>query len=271
MLRISAVAAIAMFAGSAMADVSALGLYFPFDSNNTTGWSNSMARNDDQSSARIDLGFNFCFYENDRDSVFINNNGNLTFGTPFAGFTPSGFPSSGLQMIAPFWGDVDTRNTTGANTNQVWHQFIDLNGDLAIDTLVVTWDAVGVFPNNNSEFNTFQVAISGIRNAFGGNILGPGNNAMFSYGDMNWTVGTASGGAAATVGINNGDGIRYSQIGRFDHDGVDYDGEAGSNDGVQYLNGRDYFFDACEGIVPAPGTLALVGLGGLVAGRRRRN
>jgi hypothetical protein len=95
---------------------------------------------------------------------------------------------------------------------------------------------------------------------------------------MNWTTGSASGGVggfggtAATVGINNGDGINFDQIGRFDHAGFDYNGNglAGELSGVNYLSGRDYFFDACNGIVPAPGALALLGLGGIAAGRRRR-
>lgn len=276
MNRISAALIVAAAASTALADGSALGLFFPFDSNNTAGWSTSMARNDDGSSANIPLGFDFCFYEQTKTSVFINNNGNLSFSGAFGSFTSTGFPVNGFDMIAPFWADVDTRNTTGADTNQVWHKFVDMNGDLANDTLVVTWDAVGYFPSNNSHFNTFQVAISGIRNAFGGpNGLG-GLNAMFSYGDMNWTTGSASngnpdglGGVPATVGINNGDGINFDQIGRFDHAGFDYNGNTNPS-GVNYLSGRDYFFDACNGIVPAPGALGLLGLGGLVAGRRRR-
>jgi len=262
-------AAVILFAcGSAFADPSALNLHFPFNSADTTGWTQSMARNDDGSTGSIALPFTFCFYEQDQTALFINNNGNLTFGSSFGGFTPTGFPT-GLAMIAPFWADVDTRNATGADTNLVWHKFVDLDGDNADDTLVVTWDGVGSFPSNNSEVNTFQVAISGIRNAFGGpNGIG-GLNALFSFGDMNWTVGTASGGAAATVGINAGNGIDFSQIGRFDHDGTDYN-DPNTPAGVQFLNGQTYRFDACAGEVPAPGALALLGLGGLVAGRRRR-
>ena len=269
---------VAAAASTAMADGSALGLLFPFDSNNTAGWTQSMARNDDGNSGNIALGFDFCFYEQTKSSVFINNNGNLSFGSSFSSFTSTGFPVSGFDMIAPFWADVDTRNTSGANTNLVWHKFVDMNGDNANDTLVVTWDAVGYFSNQNDRFNTFQVAISGIRNAFGGpNGLG-GLNAAFSYGDMNWTTGGASGGSggfggvAATVGINNGDGVRFDQIGRFDRAGFEYNGNGlnGELSGVNYLSGRDYFFDACNGIVPAPGALALLGLGGIAAGRRRR-
>jgi uncharacterized protein (TIGR03382 family) len=275
MIRTAAALLVAGVATTAMADPSAQGLLFPFNSADTTGWTQSMARNDDGSSSRINLGFDFCFYERNFTSVFINNNGNLTFDSAFGGYTASGFPI-GLPLIAPFWGDVDTRSTVGvdaSNTNLVWHKFVDLNGDAALDTLVVTWDGVGVFSANNSVVNTFQVAISGIRNAFGGpNGLG-GLNAAFSYGDMNWSVGSASGGAAATVGINEGTGaLRFDQIGRFRGRGTDYNGNGldGQVSGTDYLDGRDYFFDACAGVVPAPGAAALLGLGGVMVGRRRR-
>jgi hypothetical protein len=40
----------------------------------------------------------------------VNNNGNVTFNGPLGGFTPAAFPASSHPMIAPFWGDVDTRN-----------------------------------------------------------------------------------------------------------------------------------------------------------------
>lgn len=265
---------VAAAASTAMADASALGLLFPFDSGNTAGWTQSMARNDDGSTGSISLGFDFCFYENNFSSVFINNNGNLSFNGPIASFSPTGFPI-GTPMIAPFWADVDTRSTAGVdatNTNLVWHKFVDMNGDNANDTLVVTWDGVGVFPNNNTVVNTFQVAITGLRNGFGGpNGLG-GLNAAFSFGDMNWSVGTASGNAA-TVGINEGSGdFQFDQIGRFVGRGTAYNGNGldGQTSETDYLDGRDYFFDACAGIVPAPGALALLGLGGIAAGRRRR-
>ena len=266
---------VAAAASTAMADASALGLLFPFDSGNTAGWTESMARNDDGSTGPISLGFDFCFYEQTFSSVAINNNGNLTFDGGFGSFTPAGFPIN-TPMIAPFWADVDTRSLAGVdatNTNLVWHKFVDMNGDNANDTLVVTWDGVGVYPSNNAVVNTFQVAITGLRNGFGGpNGLG-GLNAAFSFGDMNWSVGSASGGAAATVGINEGTGaLRFDQIGRFVGRGTAYNGNGldGQTSETDYLDGRDYFFDACAGIVPAPSALALLGLGGIAAGRRRR-
>ncbi len=264
---------IAAAAGTALADPSAMNLLVPFDSNNTAGWTQTMAPNDDGSSSLIQLGFDFCFYEEDRPSLYVNNNGNVSFSGPYSTFSPSGFPSSSFDMIAPFWGDVDTRNRTDADTNLVWHKTI--TGSSGDPIFVVTWDSVGVYSNNNSVRNTFQLLLAANDDEFGTDL-----NAAFSYGNMGWTTGSASGGVngfggvPATVGINAGDGIRFDQIGRFDHAGNDYGG-GGANppatSGVDYLDGRTYYFDACQGVVPAPGSLALLGAGGLIAGRRRRS
>jgi uncharacterized protein (TIGR03382 family) len=266
------VGALALCAGSAFADPSAANLLIPFNSNDTSGWTQSMARNDDQSSGLIDIGFDFCFYESDRRNVYINNNGNISFDSAYGSFTSTGFPVSGFQMIAPFWADVDTRNTTNADTNLVWHRTLT-STSTGNNLFVVTWDSVGFYPSDNSLRNTFQVVLAENENEFGS-----GLNAAFSYGDMNWTTGSASGGSggfggtAATVGINNGDGVRFDQIGRFDQPGMFYGGGGSNpaNSGVDYLDGRTYFFDACQGIVPAPGALAVLGMGAVLTGRRRR-
>lgn len=251
---------------AALADPSALNLFYPFDSNNTAGWTQSMSPNDDGSSSQINLGWNFCFYQENKTNLYINNNGNLTFDAPVSAYTPAGFPIT-TPMIAPFWADVDTRNRSGADTNLVWHQTFGSAGN---HVFVVTWDAVGWYFNNNSPTNTFQVAIAENPNQWGPNL-----NIAFSYGTMGWTTGQASGGgpfggSAATVGANQGDGTRFSQLGRFDQAGLAYDGPFGNNDGIGILENRTYFFNGCDGDVPAPSALALLGLGGLAAARRRR-
>ena len=48
----------------------------------------------------------------------VNNNGVISFTRAVSDFTPEPFPlGNGLQLIAPFWGDVDT---TG--TGEVWYR-----------------------------------------------------------------------------------------------------------------------------------------------------
>ena len=192
----------------------------------------------DDDSADFSLGFTFSFYGSDYTDAFINNNGNLTFGSLFGAFTATGFPDVGPMMIAPFWADVDT-GTPGVSSDlellgHVWQKSVSAN------TVAVTWDQVGYFNDASDKLNTFQVLLSDGLNED----MGVGNNVCFCYADMQWTTGDASGGTAgfggtpATAGANRGDGTDFFQIGRFDHAGADYDGPDGAVDGVDFLDGK---------------------------------
>jgi hypothetical protein len=47
--------------------------------------------------------------------MFVNNNGNITFAQgAVPTFTPDPFPIATQPMIAPWWGDVDTRGAQQA-------------------------------------------------------------------------------------------------------------------------------------------------------------
>jgi Nidogen-like len=191
-------------------------------------------RNDDDS-ATVPLDFTYDLYGDQYTAAFVNNNGNLSFVTPFSEFTAEGFPSDQFQMVAPFWADVDTRNP---DSGQAWMRQFDSNGDGHNDTLVVTWDNVGYFQEHVDLRNTFQVAISDGTNP----VMGLGNNVCFSWDNMCWTTGEVSdgdggfGGVAATVGANRGNGTDFFQIGRFDQPGTAYDGPGMNNDGVDFLD-----------------------------------
>lgn len=219
---------------SDMVPTSINGLLFPLDGSYTL----AMGPNDDGSTGEIPLGFDFQFYGETYNSVFINNNGNLSFGAAYPNFTSTGFPVSGFPMVAPFWADVDTRSELGA----VWYK-------LESNALIVTWDAVGYFNQQGDKRNTFQVAISDGTHP----LIGIGVNVAFSFGDMQWTTGSASdgvlgfGGVPATVGANAGDNEDFFQIGRFDKAGTDYDGPFGNTDGVDYLDGQVIRFSTATG------------------------
>src|SRR5690606_681327 len=88
--------------------------YIPHDTATYT----PLNRNDDESSAAIALPFTFNMYGTEYTSVFINNNGNITFNNPLFGYTAAGFPIP-TPMIAPFWADVDTRP---ADSEVVWYK-----------------------------------------------------------------------------------------------------------------------------------------------------
>ena len=202
-------------------------------------------RNDDASTALKALPFTFCMYGSNYNSVYINNNGNITFDVAYSQFSAVGFPSSSYVMVAPFWADVDTR---GAGSGLVYYK-------ITPTYMIVQWKNVGYYSSYTNMLNTFQLIITDGTDP----ILPSGNNIAFCYGDMQWTTGDASGGAttgfggtAATVGINKGDNISYVQMGRFDQPGLVYDGGYGNNDGVSWLDNQSMYFNVCSGTNIAP-------------------
>jgi len=61
----------------------------------------AMLPNDDQYSNSIALPFTFSFYGTTYDSLYINNNGNISFSQPYFTFTAYPFPDPTFNMIAP--------------------------------------------------------------------------------------------------------------------------------------------------------------------------
>lgn len=180
-------------------------------------------RNDDGYSQAIDLtavfgeqGVNL--FGNYYTHVYVNTNGNITFDHGLSNFTPREIGADFYSpIIAPFWADVDTRNTTGQwttpggnsqGTNLVWW---DANEDTG--TFTVTWDDIGFYSMNNSQLNAFQLRMSALEG-------GEGNfNLEFIYEDINWTTGSASGGNSdglggtiARAGFSAGDGVNYFEL-----------------------------------------------------------
>ncbi len=195
----------------------------------------AMTPNDDWSSGFITLPFSFDFYGTLYDSVVINNNGNVSFLAPYFEYTANAFPDPTFNMIAPFWGDVDTRSPNGGN---VWYKVTN-------DALIVVWDHVGYFDQHDDLVNTFQLVISNGSDT----LIHGSNNVSFCYGDMQWTTGDASngsggiGGSPANVGVNIGNGIDFFQVGLFDDHGTFFDGPYGLNDRVDFLDGQEVYFD----------------------------
>lgn len=195
-------------------------------------------RNDDSSSPPINLPFLFCFYGQTMSTVYINNNGNISFGSSYGTFSSAAFPSSMYSMIAPFWADIDTR---GAASGVVYYK-------LTPTALIVHWQTVGYYSMHTDKLNDFQLIITTGNDP----ILPPGSNCAFCYGDMQWTTGDASGGVngfggtPATVGCNLGDGVNYVQLGRFDQPGTNYNGPFGPPSQVSWLDNQQFFLDVCS-------------------------
>lgn len=192
--------------------------------------------NDDGSSPLINIPFNFCLYGQTYNHIYINNNGNLTFTGPMSSFSSTAFPSTGNAIVAPFWGDVDTRQGLG----QVLYK-------ITPTAVYINWENVGYFSIHGDKRNTFQLIITD-----GSDQVVPDGNVAFCYQDMDWTTGDASsgvngfGGIPATGGANKGDGVAYFLISRFNHAGNDFDGALGNPDGIDWLDNKSFYFDACN-------------------------
>ncbi len=166
-------------------------------------------RCDDGSSPIITLPFSFVFYGTTYNSLYINNNGNVTFNNYFYSFSAGGFPAgeaSNLDtiMIAPFWGDADSNNPL---SGLVYYK-------ITPTSIIIKWDSIGYYATQANLRNTFQLILTDGNDP----ILSNGNNVAFCYGDMQWTTGDASmgtsgiGGIPATVGVNKGDALNYFQV-----------------------------------------------------------
>ncbi|NXT52435.1 SNED1 protein, partial [Pluvianellus socialis] len=65
---------------------------------------------DDGMSPEIFLWEPFSFYGKPHRSLYVNNNGVVSFGTGVPEFTPEPFPLPGHRpFVAPYWADVDIR------------------------------------------------------------------------------------------------------------------------------------------------------------------
>jgi gliding motility-associated-like protein len=199
----------------------------------------AMGPNDDFSSSLITLPFQFNLYGQLYTTCYINNNGNVSFDTPYGTFSASPFPTAGFAMVAPFWADVDTRGEDGNGLN---------GGTVKYKTtptaMFVNWTDVGYYSMQTDKHNSFQLIITDGTDP----VIGVGNNVAFCYRDMEWTTGAASqgvggfGGIPSTVGANEGNGTDFIQFTRNDHDGVDYDGPFGNADGVSWLDYKSFRF-----------------------------
>lgn len=204
-------------------------------------------RNDDWTTNLLPLPFNFCLYGTQWTDCYINNNGNVSFGAPYSTFTATGFPNNTFVMVAPFWGDVDTRSPL---SGLVYFKITPTH-------MVVQWDSVGYYGVHGDLLNTFQLIITN-----GSDPIVPGGNVSFCYKDMQWTTGDASsgvggfGGSDAVVGANQGNGVDYIQFGAFNAPGGVYNGPGVGGSGIDWLDNQSFIFDACASNNNVPPTVS---------------
>jgi hypothetical protein len=161
---------------------------------------NSLPGNDDGSTDLVPIGFSVNFFGTTYTSLYVNNNGNITFATSLSTFTPFGLTTDiGTSIIAPFFGDVDTR--VG---NIVTYGQGTLGGKNAFG---VNWIDVGYYSQHTNKLNSFQLILVDRSD------VSPGDfDIIFNYDKIQWETGDASGGSnglggsSARVGYSNGTG-----------------------------------------------------------------
>eukprot|EP00731_Ephydatia_muelleri_P016533 Em0009g957a len=138
---------------------------------------------DDGSSSAITLPTPFQFFGNYYSTIYVNNNGDLSFGQAFGNAAPTAFPISTYPVVAIYQADVDTRGTI---VSPQW-------------LFIATWDHVGYYSYGTDKTNTFQavLATDNVR-----------SYAILQYADglIQWPS------SGAQAGCNAGDGITYVNI-----------------------------------------------------------
>ena len=169
---------------------------------------NSLGRSDDSSVGPVSLGFTMNFFGRSWTSVYVNNNGNVTFGSPNSIYTPTGLNGVlASAIIAPFYADVDTRPS---KSGIVTYAAV-ASGVGGHPTFGVEWPKVDYYVDGNGNTQTVQDTFELL--IVSRSDLGAGNFDMyFNYGSMKWETGSASGGVnglggtCATAGFSAGAG-----------------------------------------------------------------
>lgn len=235
---------------------------------------NILNANDDGSTSAVNLGFSALINNSSFSQLYVNNNGNVTFGSSLSGYTPAAILGGSNLIIAPFWADVDTR---GANSGLATYGSSVLGGR---NVFGVNWLNVGYYNGQSDKLNSFQLILTDRSDVAAGDF-----DIQFNYDTVKWETGSASGGtnglggSSAAAGYSVNANNAYQLAGSFVN-GALLDG--GSNSLVGHsLNSNvlgQYNFQVRNGAiispVPEPETYALMlaGLGmvGFVARKRRK-
>jgi Ca2+-binding RTX toxin-like protein len=121
--------------------------------------------------------------------IWVNTNGTLSLGAPFADYPTAGNARPVAELIAPFWADVDTRlRGEGVESGEI---HVDIDPQRGV--VSVTWDGVGCFRRDTDPVNRFQVQLYD---------RGAGDfDLAFRYEAIGWVRGSADPDAGARAGL----------------------------------------------------------------------
>ena len=175
--------------------------------NPTGSAANTLPANDDGSTGAVPLGFTVNFFGANSPTVFVNNNGNVTFTSALAQFTPNGLATGvGQPIIAPYFADVDTRGAGSGLVTYGTGTITDASlGWSNAPEFAVEWPAVGYYFEHTDKIATFELLLVSRADTGAGNF-----DIEFNYNTVQWETGDASGGVnglggtSAAVGYSNG-------------------------------------------------------------------
>jgi hypothetical protein len=211
--------------------------------------------NDDGSTFSGTLPFTLNFFGTQYSQLYVNNNGNVTFGSSLSTFTPFGLTSTNTPIVAPYFADVDTR---GARSGIVTYGGQPAAGNIPA-YFCVNWINVGYYGFKTNKLNSFQLILtdqSAVTRHAGDFTI------TYNYGSIQWETGEASGGvdglggSSARVGYSNGVSQSLELAGSgvngaFINGGPD---ALVSNSLNSAQSGR-YMFPVTNGVTPTGGTI----------------
>lgn len=238
-------------------------------------FTNTLAANDDGSTGLLGMGFTADFYGSSYSSLYANNNGNVTFTGSMYTYTPFDLLSTSTPIIAPFFGDVDTR---GSGSGLMQYGMSTIGGRSVFG---VNWIDVGYYAYGMDKTNSFQLIMTDRSDVGAGDF-----DFEFNYDKIQWETGGASGGSgglggsSARAGWSNGVAASYEIAGSAVNGALlDSNGATGLiHHSLNSVTPGQYIFHVRNGIVappppvPEPETYAmlLAGFGMLGVARRRR-
>lgn len=213
----------------------------------------ALERGDDSNfSSAIPLSFSADFFGQSYTNVYVNNNGNVTFGSRLSSFTPESLAGTNHVIVAPFWADVDTR---GAESGVVTYGATQFGGHPAF---CVNWVDVGYYASHTNKLNSFQLLLVQRSDTGGGDF-----DIIMNYDKVQWETGDFNGGTnglggtSARMSYSNGSDVSFEIPGSGVNGAFLDSAPTGlaNNSRNSLVSGR-YIFEVRNGAPPAGGQVS---------------
>lgn len=192
MLPVAALACLALFAltpATAMAVANAIRTPANYNTN-------AIPRGDDTYSSVVALPLNMNWNGTTYSNIYINMNGNCTFGNFFTAYDPTtSMATTNRDMLAPFWADVDTTNPGSA---QVTYSNITAGNIPQVDghnAFIVNWINVPRYNAQTTPLDSFQLILIDRSDTGAGNF-----DIEYNYNTINWDRGATASNSYARAG-----------------------------------------------------------------------